>query len=105
MSLFVLCSFFFFFYFHIIVFLWDLIPNSVSIVEANTMTESILLNSPSKILHQYTFGDFEKHTRGIRSKIMRKMGYYGLGKEGKWIMIPIVPQQRPKHEGLGFNGK
>jgi hypothetical protein len=69
------------------------------------MMESILLNSPSKTLHQDTFGDFEKHTRGIRSKLMRKMGDDVLGKEGKWIMIPIVPQQRPKHEGLGFNGK
>lgn len=35
------------------------------------------------------------------------MGYddQGISKEGHVIMIPIVSQQRPKNEGLGFNGK
>jgi hypothetical protein len=66
-----------------------------------------MVNSPSKTLPQETFGDFENHTRGIISKIMRKMGYdgQGIGKEGQGILIPIVSQQRPKHEGLGFSGQ
>jgi hypothetical protein len=65
------------------------------------MTKTNMINSPSK----ETFDDFEKHTRGISSKLMRKMGYDGKGpgKEVQGIMISIVSQQRPKHDGLGFN--
>jgi hypothetical protein len=35
------------------------------------------------------------------------MGYdsQGIGKECQGILIPIVAQQRLKHEGLGFNGQ
>jgi tuftelin-interacting protein 11 len=64
-----------------------------------------MVNSPSKTLPHETFDDFEKNTRGIGSKLMRQMGYdgQGLGKEGEGIVIPIVSQQRPKHEGLGFD--
>jgi hypothetical protein len=56
-------------------------------MESNTMMESSLVNSPSKILPQETFGDFENHTRGISSKLMRKMGYDGQG-----ILILVVAQ-------------
>jgi hypothetical protein len=75
--------------------------------QRSTMKEESMVNSPSKILSQETFGDFEKHTRGIGSKLMRKMGYdgQGIGKEGQGIQIPIVAQKRPKHEGLGFGGQ
>jgi hypothetical protein len=75
---------------------------SIATTEASTMTEENMVNSPSN-----TLGDFEKHTRGIGSKLMRKMGYdgQGIGKEGQGILIPIVAQQRPKHEGLGFSGQ
>jgi hypothetical protein len=64
-----------------------------------------MINSLSKTLSQETFGDFEKNTRGIGSKIMRKMGYDGQGilKESQWILIPIVAQHRPKHEGPRFS--
>jgi hypothetical protein len=59
--------------------------------EVTTMMRSSLVNSPFKNLPQETFGDFEKHTRGIGSKLMRKIGYDGQGlrKEGKGILIPI----------------
>jgi hypothetical protein len=79
---------------------------SIATTEASTMTKENMVNSPSITLYQETFGDFEKHTRGIGSKLMRKMGYdgQGLGKEGQWILIPIVSQQRPEYESLGFSG-
>ena len=66
-----------------------------------------MVNSPSKILPQETFGEFENHTKGISSNIMIQMGYdgKGIGKEGQVIFILIVSQQRPKHEGLGFSGQ
>jgi hypothetical protein len=69
----------------------------VATTEASTMTEENMVNSPSN-----TFGDFEKHTRGISSNIMRQMGYdgHGLGKNVQGILIPIVALQSPKHEGL-----
>jgi len=66
-----------------------------------------MVNSPSKTLPQETFGDMENHTRGLGSKVMRKLGYdvQSLGKEGKGIVILIVAQQRPLHEFLGFSGQ
>jgi hypothetical protein len=62
---------------------------SIAIFEASTITEENMVNSPSN-----TLGDFENHSRGIGSKIMRKMGYdgQGIGKEGQGIFIPIVSQ-------------
>jgi hypothetical protein len=63
-------------------------------MKSSTMTDSSMVKSPSKALPQGTFGDFEKHTRGIDSNIMRQMGYddEGLGKEGQGVLIPIVDQ-------------
>jgi hypothetical protein len=55
--------------------------------EANTMIESSMVGSPFKTLSQEIAGDFEKHTKVIGSKIMRKMGYDGQG-----ILIPIEAQ-------------
>lgn len=50
-------------------------------------------------------GTFERHTRGIASKMMAKMGYVpgqGLGKQKQGISRPIDNKLRPKNMGLGF---
>jgi hypothetical protein len=79
----------------------------VSNVEAYTMTDSFMENLTSKKLPQETFDEFGKNTRGISSNIMRKIVYDGKGlrNKGKGILIPIISQQRPEHEGLKFSGQ
>ena len=49
-------------------------------------------------------GSFEKHTRGIGSKLMLKMGYEGkvLGKHAQGMIDPILVEERPKKFGLGY---
>ena len=49
-------------------------------------------------------GSFEKHTRGIGSKLMTKMGYEGkgLGKHAQSIVEPIMVEERPKYLALGY---
>jgi len=48
---------------------------------------------------------FEKNTRGIASKFLRKMGYdgQGIGKTRQGILSSIVSTPWFKHEGLGFD--
>ena len=50
------------------------------------------------------FGDFERHTRGIGSKLLMKMGYEGkgLGKHAQGIVEPIVVEERPRYSSLGY---
>ncbi|KAH9314353.1 hypothetical protein KI387_022980 [Taxus chinensis] len=50
------------------------------------------------------FGLFEKHTRGIGSKLLDKMGFdgRGLGKNGQGIVNPIQVKDHPHFVGLGF---
>jgi putative hemolysin len=71
------------------------------------MTESSMVNSPSKILSQEPLSDFKKHTRDIGSMLLRQMDYKdeGLCKKDKGVVIPIVAQQRPKYEGIKFSGQ
>jgi hypothetical protein len=66
-----------------------------------------MVNSPSNTISQETFGGFEKHTKGIGYKFMKKMGYDGqwIENQGQEILIPIVAQPRPKYEGLRFSEK
>lgn len=49
-------------------------------------------------------GSFEKHTRGIGSKLLGKMGYTkgeGLGKRRDGTALPIAAEPRAVHKGLG----
>lgn len=50
------------------------------------------------------FGLFEKHTRGIGSKLLDKMGFDGifLSKNGQGIANPIHVKDHPCFAGLGF---
>ena len=49
-------------------------------------------------------GSFEKHTRGIGSKLMFKMGYEGKGlrKHAQGMIDPIMVEERHKKIGLGY---
>ena len=49
-------------------------------------------------------GSFEKHTRGIGSKLMSKMDYEGkgVGKHAQDIVEPIMVEERPTYLDLGY---
>ena len=65
------------------------------------VNNSCLSSNSSKNVY---VGSFEKHTRGIGSKLMSKMGYErkGLGKHAQGIVEPIMVEERPKYLGLGY---
>jgi hypothetical protein len=77
------------------------IPPSISTTSTNTMIETTSISSPSFDFSPEHFGEFEKHTRGISSNILRKMGYdgHGLGKRRQGILCPTVVASWVKNEG------
>ncbi len=61
-------------------------------------------NSSVKQVGDGSFGFWEKHTRGIGSMLMAKMGYihgFGLGKEGEGRVEPVEAMVFPPGRSLG----
>ena len=57
--------------------------------------------------HDAEFTSFEKHTTGIGSKLLKKMGYHGKGLsiKGQGIINPIEVEELSHHAGLGYTRK
>ncbi|XP_039435552.1 zinc finger CCCH-type with G patch domain-containing protein [Culex pipiens pallens] len=72
----------------------------VAIRQAEIISRSLLNPVPSQRL-----GDWEKHTKGMGSRIMQKMGYVvgaGLGCRGEGIVVPIGAQVLPQGRSLDY---
>jgi hypothetical protein len=73
-----------------------------------SQTRMEVKNSPCSIpsfINDYaSFGSFERHTRDIGLKLLKKMGYKGggLGIDGKGIIQPLEVEGRPRCAGLGY---
>jgi hypothetical protein len=59
---------------------------------------------PSLINVDDSFGVFERHNKGIRLNLLRKMEYKGggLGIYGQGIIQTLEVEGRPRYVGLGY---
>lgn len=74
-------------------------PNSPSGLEEQSVHKSLLTVQSGEPL-----GNWEKHTRGIGSKLMMQMGYVigaGLGKYGNGRVEPVEATVLPAGKSLG----
>lgn len=57
--------------------------------------------------HHHDFATFKRHTTGIGSKLLKKMGCQGkgLGINGQGIVNPIKVEELPRYVGLGYVNK
>ena len=62
------------------------------------------MDGPQPVAEDEEFAAFEKHTRGIGTKLLKQMGYkqgMGLGKYNQGTVNPIQPRQFLKRSGIG----
>ncbi|KAH9332042.1 hypothetical protein KI387_004150, partial [Taxus chinensis] len=77
--------------------------------DAGTMTECTVscshFNASSHSVSDIPLGQFEKHTKGIGSKLMVKMGFNGtgLGKNAQGDANPIQVEDQHRFAGLGYS--
>jgi hypothetical protein len=72
---------------------WEVMPPSVATTLSNTMTKTTLVILPSLDFSHDNFGEFEKHTRGNGSKILKSLSKH------LFSLIPIC--NIPDHQQVG----
>jgi hypothetical protein len=78
-------------------------PDEAGLVE-EVLTWSEIYHQPHALAESTTIGKWETSTRGVASRIMRKMGYVpgaGLGPEGEGIMNPVMAKWKRDKTGVG----
>lgn len=84
----------------------DSSDNSDYEIEINNKQEEIVSKSLLTDNFKQPIGSWEKHTRGMGSKIMAQMGYIigtGLGKEADGRIDPVEATVLPAGKSLGKN--